>query len=82
MTKGTKASGAGAGLSVGPRSRPEHFSTYVPRDVVRRLKVVATIRDVPLWSLVTRALEEHLEAFERSHGRLPKLADGSEQRKD
>jgi len=82
MKKGTKASGAGAGLAVESRPRPDHFSTYVPRDVVRRLKVVATIRDVPLWSLVTRALEEHLEAFERKHGRLPKLADSSAQRKD
>ena len=57
------------------RSRPDHFSTYVPREVVRRLKVVATIQDVPLWSLVTAALESYLESFERSHGRLPKLAD-------
>ena len=57
------------------RERPDHFSTYVPREVVRRLKVVATIRDVPLWSLVTAALESYLESFERSHGRLPKLTD-------
>jgi hypothetical protein len=62
--------------------RPDHFSTYVPRDVVRRLKVVATIRDVPMWSLVTLALEEHLDRFERQHGRLPKLAERPERRKD
>lgn len=57
------------------RPRPDHFSTYVPREVVRRLKVVATIQDVPLWSLVTAALESYLESFESAHGRLPKLAD-------
>ena len=57
------------------RQRPDHFSTYVPREVVRRLKVVATIQDVPMWSLVTAALESYLESFERAHGRLPKLAE-------
>jgi hypothetical protein len=46
----------------------------VPRDLVRRLKVVATLQDVPLWALVTRALEGYLKQFERDHGRLPKLS--------
>lgn len=59
------------------RGRPDHFSTYVPRSVVRRLKVVATIRDVPLWALVTLALEDYLDAFQNKHGRLPALDDGS-----
>jgi len=58
------------------RMRPDHFSTYVPRSVVRRLKVVATIRDVPLWALVTLALEDYLEAFQGKHGQLPALDDG------
>ena len=64
------------GPMVVDRTRPDHFSTYVPRSLVRRLKVVATIRDVPLWALVTLALEEHLERFEKKHGRLPALDDG------
>lgn len=55
--------------------RPEHFSTYVPRSLVRRLKVVATIRDVPLWSVVTTALEDYLERFQEQHGKLPALDD-------
>lgn len=59
--------------------RPDHFSTYVPRGVVRRLKVVATIRDVPLWLVVTSALEDYLEAFQSQHGKLPALEDGSTQ---
>jgi len=61
------------------RGRPEHFSTYVPRAVVRRLKVVATIRDVPLWALVTQALEEYLDAFQLRNGRLPELEQPSDQ---
>lgn len=61
------------GGDLGARSRPEHFSTYVPRSVVRRLKVVATIRDIPLWAVVTLALEEYLETFQETHGRLPQL---------
>ena len=56
--------------------RPEHFSTYVPRSVVRRLKVVATIRDVPLWSVVTAALEDYLDGFQKQHGTLPVLEEG------
>jgi hypothetical protein len=65
-----RTSTAGRGL------RPEHFSTYVPRSLVRRLKVVATIRDVPLWSVVTAALEDYLERFQEQHGKLPALDDG------
>jgi hypothetical protein len=56
-------------------TRPEHFSTYVPRRLVRRLKLVATIRDVPLWSLVTAALEDYLDAFQKQYGRLPEMDD-------
>lgn len=59
------------------RIRPDHFSTYVPREVVRRLKVVATIRDMPLWAVVTDALEDHLDAFQKQYGRLPALDDES-----
>ena len=55
------------------RERPEHFSTYVPRDLVRRLKVIAAIRDVPLWTVITDALEQHLQGYERDHGKLPDL---------
>jgi hypothetical protein len=54
--------------------RPEPFSTYVPRDLVRRLKVVSAVRDVPLWSLVTTALEQFLSTYEAEHGALPELA--------
>lgn len=61
------------------RARPDHFSTYVPRELVRRLKVVATIRDMPLWAVVTDALEDHLDEFQKDHGRLPVLDDGSTQ---
>jgi hypothetical protein len=43
---------------------------------VRRLKVVATIKDVPLWSVVTSALEGYLETFQDQHGKLPALDDG------
>jgi predicted cobalt transporter CbtA len=67
--------GTSADPKTGRRERPDHFSTYVPRGVVRRLKVVATIRDVPLWSVVTTALEEYLDAFQKQHGRLPQLDD-------
>jgi hypothetical protein len=62
--------------------RPEHFSTYVPRSLVRRLKVVATIRDVPLWSIVTAALEDYLERFQEQHGKLPALDDGPAPRRE
>jgi predicted cobalt transporter CbtA len=62
---------------VRPEVRPEHFSTYVPRGVVRRLKVVATIRDIPLWAVVTTALEEYLDDFQKQHGRLPALDETS-----
>ena len=58
------------------RVRPDHFSTYVPRGVVRRLKVVATIRDIPLWEVVTAALEDYLDGFQKQHGKLPALDDG------
>ena len=60
----------------GPRSggRPDHFSTYAPRDLVRRLKVIAAIHDVPLWAVVTDAMERYLERYERDHGRLPEAA--------
>ena len=56
------------------RDRPENFSTYVPRDLVRRLKIIAALRDVPLWAVVTDSLEQYLERFEDAHGRLPDLA--------
>jgi hypothetical protein len=73
---------AGTAAAERARPRPEHFSTYVPRDLVRRLKVVATILDTPLWRVVTQALEEHLERFEKQHRRLPKLANGNANRRD
>jgi len=72
-----RAKTVGAETLVADRTRPDHFSTYVPRSVVRRLKVVATIRDVPLWALVTLALEDYLEAFQRKNGQLPALDDDS-----
>lgn len=75
MSGGVKRTGAG--VSPAGRTRPDHFSTYVPRGLVRRLKVVATIRDIPLWALVTHALEEYLEDFQKSHGQLPTFDDGS-----
>jgi len=68
---------AGSETTVGERTRPDHFSTYVPRSLVRRLKVVATIKDIPLWVLVTLALEDYLDAFQSKHGQLPALDDGS-----
>jgi len=43
------------------------------------MKVVAAIRDVPLWSLVTLALEEYLERFQKQRGQLPELDDGPTQ---
>jgi hypothetical protein len=49
---------------------------------VRRLKVIATIRDVPLWVLVTQALEEFLEAFQRTNGPLPELDEPSGREKE
>lgn len=72
-----KARGDTAGVATADRARPDHFSTYVPRSLVRRLKVVAAIRDVPLWALVTLALEDYLDAFQNKHGQLPALDDGS-----
>ena len=57
--------------------RPDHFSTYVPRGLVRRLKVVATIRDMPLWAVVTAALEEYLDEFQKQYGKLPAMEDRS-----
>ena len=75
----TRASGATRGSDDRVRMRPDHFSTYVPRGVVRRLKVVATIRDMPLWALITLALEEYLERFQKKHGQLPALDDGPTQ---
>ena len=75
-----------AGFQRGPERtrglRPDHFSTYVPRALVRRLKVVATIRDVPLWSVVTSALEDYLETFQNQHGKLPTLDEGSTRGKE
>ncbi len=73
----TPASGGrrGTAHSTGLRSeRPDHFSTYAPREVVRRLKVVAAIQDVPLWAVVTDALEGYLESYQRRYGPLPRLA--------
>jgi len=46
------------------------------------MKVVATIRDVPLWSLVTLALEEFLERFQTQHGQLPTLDEGPVREKE
>jgi hypothetical protein len=43
------------------------------------LKVVATIRNMPLWALITLALEEYLERFQKKHGQLPTLDDGPTQ---
>lgn len=80
MSGGTKSTGTGP--PVVDRTRPEQFSTYVPRGLVRRLKVVATIRDIPLWALVTHALEEYLDTFQKTHGKLPALDDGSTRGKE
>jgi hypothetical protein len=74
MSGGSRFTGGGS--KTGDRARPEHFSTYVPRSLVRRLKVVATIRDIPLWAVVTHALEEYLDDFQSTHGKLPALDDG------
>ena len=57
--------------TVGSSDRPDHFSTYAPRDLVRRLKVIAAIHDVPLWAVVTDAMQAYLDRYERDHGRLP-----------
>lgn len=65
----------GSGLRRLRNDRPDHFSTYVARDLVRRLKVVAAIRDVPLWAVVTEALTQYLERYEGRYGRLPNLED-------
>jgi len=67
--------GSGSSQRQYPRrhERPDHFSTYTPRELVRRLKVVAAIRDVPLWAIVTDALEQYLKRFEDTHGQLPQL---------
>ena len=56
--------------------RPQNFSTYVPRELVRKLKVVAAIRDVALWTIVTDALELYLARFQDQHGQLPNLVSG------
>ena len=56
--------------------RPQNFSTYVPRELVRKLKVVAAIRDVALWTIVTDALELYLARFQDQHGQLPNLDSG------
>ena len=61
--------------------RPEPFSTYASRDLVRRLKVVAALRDQPVWALVSAAIEDYLERFEREHGRLPSLGDEAAERR-
>lgn len=72
---GARRSAAAARAGGERRPRPDHFSTYVPRSVVRRLKVVATIRDQPLWAVVTAALEDYLDEFQQQYGRLPALDD-------
>jgi len=72
---GARSSGSESGPTGSRRLRPDHFSTYVPRGVVRRLKVVATIRDMPLWAVVTAALEDYLDEFQATHGRLPAMDD-------
>ena len=71
----------GAGVTGGLESgdRPDHFSTYAPRDLVRRLKVIAAIHDVPLWAVVTDAMRRYVETYEREHGRLPE-AGGTRKR--
>ena len=74
---GARSSGSESGPTGSRRLRPDHFSTYVPRGVVRRLKVVATIRDMPLWAVVTAALEDYLDEFQATHGRLPAMDDRS-----
>jgi len=58
-------------------ARPEHFSTYAPRDLVRGLKVIAAVRDLPLWAVVTDALRSYLIRYEEEHGQLPRLAGPS-----
>jgi predicted cobalt transporter CbtA len=59
--------------------RPDHFSTYAPRDLVRQLKVIAAVRDVPLWAVVTEAMREYLVKYEQAHGPLPGLVQKSVQ---
>ena len=66
---------------VGAADRPDHFSTYAPRDLVRRLKVIAAIHDVPLWAVVTDAMQAYLERYERDHGRLPDVGGGRQRAK-
>lgn len=80
MSEGAKSTGSEQ--TVVDRIRPDHFSTYVPRGVVRRLKVVAAIRDIPLWALVTLALEDYLERFQKTRGQLPALDDGPTRRRE
>lgn len=83
-TQRMNASGTKGGLvapdasldGVGSTDRPDHFSTYAPRDLVRRLKVIAAIHDVPLWAVVTDAMQRYLERYERDHGRLPDASGG------
>ncbi len=62
--------------------RPEHFSTYAPRELVRGLKVIAAIRDVPLWLIVTDALQHYMHRHEQQHGQLPRLASADVDRKE
>jgi hypothetical protein len=66
-----------------PRSRhrpdrPDHFSTYAPRDLVRSLKVIAAIRDLPMWAIVTDALEDYVRRYEQDFGRLPRSPSSAE----
>ena len=78
-----QASGAGSerASGTGRMPRPDHFSTYVPRGLVRKLKVVATIRDIPLWAVVTAALEDYLDAFQKQYGSLPAMDDEPSRRR-
>jgi len=55
--------------------RPEPFSTYLPRQLVRRLKVLSAIQDLPMWVVVSQALEDYVGAFEGRHGPLPNLVE-------
>lgn len=74
---GARSSSSVSGPDGSRRLRPDHFSTYVPRSLVRRLKVVATIRDMPLWAVVTSALEDYLDEFQEQNGRLPAMDDNA-----
>lgn len=37
--------------------------------------MIAAIKDIPLWAVVTDALHHYLDRFERQHGRLPQLEE-------